>query len=283
MKNYIFAIFVFVSSIGFGQKDLSIDLNWKIKDGEIITYSAFHGAIDTSLVTSKQETVNEGHESAQKYNEYIQNSEKTISLIGKKNDIIEITMSHKAIENQKTKKKTRKKTKPDEFEESMTSLLYPDILLRGAVYKNGEIKSFWVKNDQKNSIALLFELPSRAVQINDKWSLDVNFISNDQNFKCDSAFKKNSVSLEDIKITESDTIAILRYDIIEFVSGEFDAPNFFGQGDGTKEITMSVRYEGLAEFSINKGKWVNYNCSMTSKLTGYRESFSKQRYCLTIE
>lgn len=46
---------------------------------------------------------------------------------------------------------------------------------------------------------MLFELPTKAVQIGDSWSLDINLISNDHNFICDSSYKTNKVTMVEIK------------------------------------------------------------------------------------
>src|SRR5690606_18646859 len=105
--------------------------------------------------------------------------------------------------------------------------MYQGVVLRGSVYETGPIHSFWVKNDQKNLIALFFQLPENPVKIGDKWSLEVNFIGNDQTFVCDNAYKTNEVTLTDIKEVNGEKIAVLEYNLIEFVEGSVEAP-FFG-------------------------------------------------------
>ena len=51
---------------------------------------------------------------------------------------------------------------------------------------------------KKNLLALFFQLPSKPVKIGEKWSIDLNWISMDQNFKCDSMKKVNEVQLIDV-------------------------------------------------------------------------------------
>lgn len=91
-------------------------------------------------------------------------------------------------------KPSSKKNKSDSTANEMVDMMQKmsgGVMLRGAVYEDGSIESFYVKNDQRNLIALFFQLPDKAVRIGDTWSIDVNFISMDQNFKCDTSFKQN--------------------------------------------------------------------------------------------
>lgn len=157
------------------------------------------------------------------------------------------------------------------------------VMLRGSVYETGGIHSFWVKSAQKNLIALFFELPTKPVKVGDKWSLDINLITNDQNFDCDSSYKINEVTLADIKKINGETIAVLKYNIVEYVKGNFNTPSFFGSEGGQKETMMKFTHQGIAEFSVDKGRWINYDGIMSLEATGVMTANKKTKFTLIDE
>lgn len=129
------------------------------------------------------------------------------------------------------------------------------VSLRGSVSEKGKVTSFYVKNSQRNIIALFFELPGKPVKPGDSWPLDVQFITIDHTFKCDSSFRKNSVTLVELKKSGKETIAVLRYDIEEFVNGDW----MFTPAATPRKVYCHARYSGTAEFSVEKGRWISYN------------------------
>ena len=153
------------------------------------------------------------------------------------------------------------------------------IMLRGSVYETGGIHSFWIKSSQKNMIAMLFELPNKPVKIGDSWTLEINFITNDQNFKCDSAFKANKVTLIDLKQVKGETIAVLKYEFEEYVEGIFNSPAMFRSG-GAIPTTMKFTFHALAEFSIKKGRWLSYDGIMSLKANGVMTANTKKKFSL---
>lgn len=168
----------------------------------------------------------------------------------------------------------------DDMKKMMNSMM-KGVILRGSVYKNGGLHSFWMKSRQKNLLSLFFELPNKPVHKGDSWTLNnVNLIGNDHNFICHKATKKNQVTLIDIREENGETIAVIDYDILEFVSGDFKSPAFFGNGGENKATIMEFIYKAQAEFSINKGKWVSYNGIMSLKASGVMNSVQKQKFAL---
>jgi len=150
---------------------------------------------------------------------------------------------------------------------------------------------------QLNLISLFFELPGKPVSIGDTWKLkNIALIGNDQNFKCHEADRSNQIELKDIKITESDSVAILSYSIREYVSGEFEAKNPFGQfpmgknneadefvDELTKKRTVTIDYSfnATAGFSINEGKWLSFNGVISATSLGFMGNNSTvQNYAL---
>jgi hypothetical protein len=112
--------------------------------------------------------------------------------------------------------------------------------------------------------------------IGDKWELDLNWITTDHNFRCDSMSRINEVKLVNIKIKDNDTIAVLKYKNYEKIVGDFNFPF------GTKAVpTMFyMRYDAICEFSITKGRWQNYSGIISYKSTGYQNAEYKQRFAL---
>ena len=145
------------------------------------------------------------------------------------------------------------------------------VMLRGAVDLSGKIESFWVKRGQKNLVSMLLELPADNVSIGDSWSLDINFIENDHTFICSDAEKKNTVTLLDIVEDGNDTVAVMKYDIYELVSGTFPGATF-GLDIDIVDVTVRVGYRGIAEFSIKEGRWLKYSGIMDMENKGFQES-----------
>jgi len=146
------------------------------------------------------------------------------------------------------------------FAQMMESMLVDKTVLRGSVYNRGGIHSFWVKTDQLNLISLLFELPAKEVHPGDSWELTpVHYINFDQNFVCVEARKHNRVTLKEIREQGGEQIAVLEYDILEHVKGDYYSP--FTKKPVATHMTMT--YKARSEFSITRGKWLTYKGLMS--------------------
>lgn len=164
---------------------------------------------------------------------------------------------------------------PEDADKFMKSLMKGN-MLRGTLYKSGKIESFYTKNDQKNLLALMFELPGIPVKVGDKWGLSVSLISMDNNFICDTSYKKNEVSLISLNNVGGQTIAVLKYDIEEYVSGVFSHP-MLGEPSPT---TMRMKVDITAGFSVEKGQWLYYDGMMSLYSTGFMKSKSNKKISL---
>jgi hypothetical protein len=151
------------------------------------------------------------------------------------------------------------------------------IQFRGYLNENGSIYSFFLQSRQKNLLALYFQLPEYKVKVGDSWALDLQMISMDYQFLCDSADNKNSVTLLKTYQKGSDTIAVLKYQVEEYINGNYK-DLWSGQ---KKPVKMEMKYYGSPEFNISKGRWEVFNMIMTVLSKGYQESSSKQLYKLT--
>lgn len=162
--------------------------------------------------------------------------------------------------------------KLDEIEKSNEEVK-PTIRLRGSVYKNGAIHSFWTKQNQKNLLAVLAQLPTEKVAVGDSWSLDINLITSNENVIWKNSSQKNRVTLENVIVENGETIAVLNYDIFESFQGENDFDNLNMQTGGynpfsgmvSKDINIEMSMTGKGYFSITKGRWKNYSIDITSK------------------
>ncbi|MBN1646829.1 MAG: hypothetical protein JW874_02235 [Spirochaetales bacterium] len=156
------------------------------------------------------------------------------------------------------------------------------VMLRGAVDSSGKIVSFWVQRGQKNLVAMLLELPENRVNIGDTWSIDIDFIENDQTFICSNSDRKNTVTLLDLREEDEDTVAVIKYDIHESVSGTFPGATF-GLDMDIVEVTISIGFRGLAEFSLGKGMWLRYEGIMDMENKGLQDSRSVRKISMKPE
>ena len=141
-----------------------------------------------------------------------------------------------------------------------------NVILRGKFTPDGHILSFYYEQNKKNLISLFFELPQKPVKIGDEWDIDVDMISLDQHFKADSLYKKNTVRLKDIVERNGNKIAIIEYDLNEYVSGSLEKNKSKNSKQNTpsEKPYLKATHKIIGEFNIDKGFWISYD--------GYRES-----------
>ena len=294
MKQKLTLLFAVITLTAFGQKSQTVDLKWKIEKNEKLNYLTVMSDIDTSsiemdfgglfkaLSDSTDNGLKESKSFFKKFNDAFKNQDYVTSLSNKDNGVIDIVMTTRPKEPIKETGIDTTDSKEKEVLKMMQSMSQ-GVMLRGSVYETGGIHSFWVKSAQKNLIALFFELPTKPVKVGDKWSLDINLITNDQNFDCDSSYKINEVMLIDIKTIDGEKIAVLKYNIVEYVKGNFNTPAFFGSDGGQKETMMKFTHQGIAEFSVDKGRWVNYDGIMSLEATGVMTANKKTKFTLIDE
>lgn len=294
MKQKLTILFAVITLTAFGQKNQTVDLKWKIGINEKLNYLTVMSDIDTSsiemdfgglfkaLSDSTDNGLKESKNFFKKFNDAFKNQDFVTTLTNKNNGVIDIVMKTRPKEPIEETDIDTTDSKENEVLKMMQSMTQ-GVMLRGSVYETGGIHSFWVKSAQKNLIALFFELPTKPVKIGDKWSLEVNLITNDQNFDCDTSYKINEVTLVDIKKINGETIAVLKYNIVEYVKGNFNTPSFFGSEGGQKETTMKFTHQGIAEFSVDKGRWINYDGIMSLEATGVMTANKKTKFTLIDE
>ena len=291
MHQKLILLFTIITTTAFGQTNQTVDLKWKISEKENLKYLTVMSdfSIDKETndsINSDLESFNNGLNGSKDFFENINKALEDYNFIStltsNNRGIVDIVMHMKPKEISKEFFIDSSTSKVEEFQ-NLIKLMSQNVMLRGSVYETGGIHSFWVKSSQKNLIALLFELPSKPVKVGDKWSLDIQFITNDQNFKCDTSFKINEVTLLEIKKDDSSTVAVLNYNIMEYVKGNFNTPSFFEGEIKEKETMMKFTHKGIAEFSINKGRWIYYDGLMSVETTGIISTNKKTKLTLIDE
>jgi hypothetical protein len=283
--------------------NLEVELNWKLSENDTIKYSTvlgenvdasfhldteglFDGILDDSIGFPELDSEKHFEDLFKDMQQQLVNKEFVTFLYNsaKFEDVIDIEVV--AFEKQMLEtdldddSDSTDRDVTDDISDLMVSM-FNGTMLRGSVHKTGDVYSFWVKQRQKNLISLLFELPTYEVKKGDTWSLkNVSFIGNDQNFICEEARQHNVVTFTDVKSVNGETIAVLEYDLYEYVSGLFSQPSLFGSDEAKKPSMMSFAFRGKAEFSIEKGRWISYTGLMKVESTGFMNSKQTQKFSL---
>ena len=243
--------FILIAFTANAQQKETVDLKWKIVD--TLTYKTVMQ--DVILEKSKKQTENDSI--SEKMNGMFKAMQEQMSglkyetkLFPDKNGNVDIAMMLK-----------KDKTDTTETLFSGMAKMNGNIVLRGKVSPQGELLSFYYKSAQNNLISILFELPAKPVAIGDEWDLKVDMISMDQNFKADTLYKKNVVRLKDIKRENGKKLAVIEYDIEEFVSGDFgnEMMAMFSKDKADKKTFMRMSHKATAEFDLEKGFWISYD------------------------
>lgn len=261
--SIVFLLISFVAAKG--QNPEGVFLKWKIQPSESLIYRTIMEETDRSenidssdilsLLRIAMDSANKKDKKLIKELKEMYENEGTITkLTSKGNGNIGIEM----------------------FEENSKPSDSDKVMLRGEVSENGEIQSFYLNAFQKNLIAVFFELPNKIVKVGDEWKLEINLVSMDQNFICDSSFSQNKVTLTELKREAGETIAVLKYDIVEFVSGKIKRP--FNNTE--KRGNVKMLYTATAEFSIERGRWVSYKGIMSGTSVGLTGVNITKKFCL---
>jgi len=86
----------------------------------------------------------------------------------------------------------------------------------------------------------------------------------------------------DIKKVKGESIALLKYDIVEYVKGNFFMPSFGGGGKegGETPSIMKFTHQAVGEFSIDKGRWISYDGIMSLVSSGVMNTKKKTKFTL---
>ena len=254
--NKLLLPFLFIVFSANAQQNETVDLKWKITD--TVTYKTVikETVVEENAMQSENDSISDRiTDFFKEMQDRISNLKYETKLFPDQNGNVDIAVMIKEEENS---------TKDTLF--STISEIKGNVVLRGKVNPDGEVLSFYYNKEQNNLTALLFELPNKPVKIGDKWSLNVEMISMDPAFKADSVYKKNEVRLKDVITINKDKIAIIEYDLKEYVSGEFskEIKSMFSQ-DQINKTFKEVSHKAISEFNITKGMWLKYEGIMEVK------------------
>ena len=254
----------------------TVELKWKLEPGEELKYRTIMNSLDESsisfdfsqfLETAEGNTGDntELEKMLSDLNKAFKNMSFESALSLKEDNVVEVTISGLPSDGE---------GEPDPMQQLMEG-----VQLRGSVYADGGVHSFWVKSAQKNLIALLFELPKKPVAVGDSWPLEVNFISNDQNFVCTESKKWGKAELVGLEQENGETVAVIRYDFGEMVKGDFVMPALSEKGEG-KPLSMNFTRHAVARFSVDRGRWIVYDGLMALLAEGMMNSDQKTKLTL---
>ena len=249
--NKLFLTILLITLNITAQEKETVDLNWKISDTLVYKTVMKDVLLKKGTRESQKDSISEKISGIFKeMQEQMSNLKYETKLFPDKNGHVDIAMM-------------LKKEKGDTTQTLFSGIaqINGNVLLRGKVSSQGELLSLYYKREQSNLISILFELPTRPIKVGDEWSLKVDMISMDQNFKADTIFKKNIVRLKDLKMRNGNKIAIIEYDIQEYVSGDFGvgmSPMILGDS-ADKKTFMKMSHKAIGEFDIEKGFWVLYD------------------------
>jgi len=272
---------IMISSV-FSQEVKKYDLDWKLQPNENLTYKTSLSNVDTSQFSSikfgngfdskSNSIMNKSNEFLKQFWDMQKDAElySVLSLNDKGN--IDVIMYQKP----NVASGSDKDSLASFFE--MVQQLTKGVVLRGILNPKGNIESFYLKQDQKNLLAILFELPTYPVSVGETWSLNLNLLMFDQNFIFKESKRKNIVTLKNVQQIGDDQIAYLDYDIYEYVEGDFNGP--FANKSIPTSMEFSIR--GTAEFSINKGRWLTFINLTKIESTGFMNSKVIQKDYLEI-
>ncbi|UJH90902.1 hypothetical protein LZ575_19720 [Antarcticibacterium sp. 1MA-6-2] len=255
MKKLLLPFLFLAFSLNAQQKE-TVDLKWKISD--TLTYNT---VMRDLISEDKEEAENDSvpHDMSgmlKAMHARFSNLKYETKLFPDKNGNVDIAVM-------------LKKADADSSETFLSQLakLNGNVFLRGKVSEEGELLSFYYNRIQSNYISFLFELPKNPVKVGDNWKLNVNMISLDPNFKADSLYRKNSVQLKDLKTVNGNKIAVIEYDLEEFVSGDFEnrMMAMFSKEQAGKKRYMKMSYKAIGEFDIENGQWILYDGAMETE------------------
>jgi hypothetical protein len=118
----------------------------------------------------------------------------------------------------------------------------------------------------------LFRLPKGKISKGDEIPIQSSFISLSGLLRCDSMHKRSNMYVDNIEITNDDTLVTLKYDCEEFFRGVVTISN----------LEMKIKYYGKAVFSVKNGYWMSYDCTKETDSNGLLEIKLKQKQQLEL-
>ena len=191
---------ILFAATALAQNGKTVLLKWKLPPAKNFTYNMVMQTIDTTKFTeytlSPEELSNlfgsstafklpETKQFFSSLSKTFQNIDFSLKLKENEHGYVDLEMVSKDKQDAAANKTDNTENVITEFPKMMKKL-EGNIVLRGAVNHDGSIQSFYTKNEQRNLLAIFFELPKKEVSVGDTWPLAVNLISMDQHFTCET-------------------------------------------------------------------------------------------------
>jgi hypothetical protein len=134
-----------------------------------------------------------------------------------------------------------------------------------------------LKREQRNLVAIMFELPARPVAVGDTWTHSADLVKMGEGFegKSEVINRVEFVALE--KEAEGRTVAVIDFTLAERHDGQF-------MNRGLKKPVpsfMEVSHVGRGEFLVEEGRWRKLAGRMTTKAGGVATMDSEAQFSLT--
>jgi hypothetical protein len=243
-------------------------LDWKIVEGEVVAYSLTTTAVgDPGVTMAPTEDLSLG-------TMRLSTATTMIAILTPNlRDTISVNLIVDDVETVQS---------GDDLVNAMNQLMEAmegTIQVRGALTLEGEIASFWLAQEQRNLLSMLFEMPVGPVKVGDTWELDVHCISMGNGFIVENASRTNLVEFTEISTTsDGRLVAVLNYLISESVEGSFDNP-LLGQPSPS---SMTCLYTGQGRFLIEEGRWEQLSSQLAIQSSGIMAANSSNQFTLTL-
>ncbi len=268
--------------------EIGYELNWKIEENQPIAYNTAMEVSDCCTTVDYDRLFNFGQfgeddDASSPFEEMFEDlknnqpSYSIVSILEKKPDgniSVKMVLDNVEIPEQGSE------ASMGQWYGQMLQGMEGSVQLQGDITPEGEIASPYVAQQQKNLLALFFELPVGAVKVGDTWQIDLTCIAlNSAQFTIENSDRVNQITLKEITETpEGEPIAILDYLIAESIEGEQTIPFLSNEPVPT---TMKCSFLGRGEFLIEQGKWQAFSAENTIQTTGIVTSNVTQQLALT--
>jgi len=271
--------------------EVSYELNWKIEDGQPHAYNTAMEVSECCVTVDYDRIFNfdqldegeEGNDAPSPFEqmfEDLKNNQPAYSLVSILEKKPDGNISVKMVLDNVDVPEQESEDSMGQWYGQMLQGMVGTVQLQGDITPDGEIASPYMAQQQKNLIALFFELPVGPVKVGDTWQIDLTcIILNSAQFEIENSDRVNQVTLKEITETpEGETMAVLDYLIAESVEGKQTIPFFTNEPVPT---SVKCSFLGRGEFLIEQGRWQSFSAENTLQSTGIVTSNVTQQLALT--
>jgi hypothetical protein len=186
-------------------------------------------------------------------------------------------LSAKVVVTRMEMPKKKRPTKQDQqVAKALRETLGRKVQLRGNLTDWGFVTTD-LKREQRNLLALMFELPSKPVAVGDVWPHSSDLV------KMGAGWEGENESLNRVELAaleqdaEGRLVAVLDYTLAERQEGKFSDRRLEKQIPASMEIS----FVGRGEFLVEQGRWKRLAGRMTTRATGAMETDTEHQFTLT--